>query len=160
MTAGQGVTAPVVSNASPLIALAHVGRLDVLNLLFGDVVVPRAVANEIGPELPVLPQWLVVVTPTQPLASQVQAPSLGPGERETISLAMEQAAKVVLLDDRPARRLAISLGLNVVGTLGILLACKRRGIVTEVGPVLNDLVAKGFRVAPRLLEQVLRDAGE
>lgn len=160
MTVQTPGVGPVVANSSPLIALAHVGRLEFLHDLLGEIAAPTAVAAEVAPELPVLPPWIKVSAPTQPLAAQVLAVSLGPGEREAISLALERSARRVLLDERPARRLAAALGLPVVGTLGLVLAFKRRGLVPEVKPILDELIAKGFRVTPRLLQQVLNDAGE
>ena len=77
-----------------------------------------------------------------------------------MSLALEVGARWVILDDRPARRLAGVLGLPVIGTLGILLASKRRGFLSAVRPCLDDLENSGFRIAPDLSERILADAGE
>jgi len=85
---------------------------------------------------------------------------LGAGEREAIALALALQASRILLDDQPARRLAFSLGMPVVGTLGLLLAAKRRALLPTVRPTLDALVNAGFRAAPELYEQILRDAGE
>lgn len=62
---------------------------------------------------------------------------LGDGEREAIALAMEVGAAAIILDDRAARRVAEAAGLNVIGTLGLLLEAKRKGIVTRVRPELD-----------------------
>ena len=120
MTAG-----PVVCNSSPLIALDQIGRLDILTQLFGTVLAPPAVVRETSPPT-ILPGWITEQAPTQPIGSQILRASLGPGEREAISL-LEVSAAWTVLDDRPARRLAQALGLPVIGTPGILLAGKRRG---------------------------------
>jgi hypothetical protein len=85
---------------------------------------------------------------------------LGPGESEAISLAVELHARWVILDDRPARRLAEALGLPLIGTLGIVLVAKRRGFLREVRASLDELMKVGFRVAPELYRRVLIDAGE
>jgi len=77
-----------------------------------------------------------------------------------LSLAAEIRADRLLLDERAARRVAEALGLSVVGTLGVLLAAKRRGLVAEVRPLIDELVRQGFWVAPRLVKQVLLAAGE
>jgi predicted nucleic acid-binding protein len=75
-------------------------------------------------------------------------------------LALETHARLVILDDRPARRLAQSLGLTVIGTLGILLAAKQRQLIATVQPSLDALLQHDFRISQRLYEQVLLDAQE
>ena len=85
---------------------------------------------------------------------------MGPGESETICLTLERNAPLVLLDDRAARRHAVSLGLPVMGTLGVLMASKRKGYIQAIKPVVDSLLDLGFRVAPGLRDQVLGDAGE
>ncbi len=111
----------VISNSSPLIALVQIGRLDLLRQLHREVFIPPAVAREVEPTLSTLPGWLVV----QPLAHRHQpqtvSSSIGPGEHEVISLGLELRAERLILDEQPARRLAISLGLRVIGTVGLLL---------------------------------------
>jgi predicted nucleic acid-binding protein len=86
--------------------------------------------------------------------------SLGPGESEANCLALEIEARLIVLDERPARRLAQALHLPVIGTLGILLAAKRHQILAAVGPCLDALLEHDFRIAPSLYENVLRASGE
>lgn len=150
---------PVVSNASPLIALHQIDQLALLPQLFGTIFIPTAVISEIATVSP-LPVWLQQQTVTQPVGSQILRASLGSGESETISLALERNYDWVLLDDRPARRLAQTLGLSVIGTLGILLAAKQQGFVPFLMPLLDNLRAYNFRIADSLYKLVLKDAGE
>ena len=75
-------------------------------------------------------------------------------------MALETKAKLVVLDERPARRLAQALHLPVIGTLGILLAAKRRQLLVSIGPSLDALLQHDFRIAPSLYENVLSAAGE
>ncbi|MBA3945989.1 MAG: DUF3368 domain-containing protein [Herpetosiphonaceae bacterium] len=82
------------------------------------------------------------------------------GESEAISLALELQARLVILDDRPARRLAQALHLPVIGTIGILVAAKRRNFLPAVRPSLDALVQHNFRISQRLYEQVLFDVKE
>jgi predicted nucleic acid-binding protein len=86
--------------------------------------------------------------------------SLGAGESEAISLAIEMKARLLLLDDLAARRLALGLHLPIIGTLGLLLAAKRKGLLETVKPSLDQLMACEFRVSADLYERLLRDAGE
>jgi uncharacterized protein len=150
--------APVVSNASPLIALEHIGHLDLLESFFSEILIPPAVLREVGTLS--LPTWITERTLTQPIGPRILNASLGAGESEAISLALEVNARLVILDDRPARRLAQAISLPIIGTLGILLAAKRRGLLPAVRPCLDALMSFNFRIAPDLYSSVLRDAGE
>jgi predicted nucleic acid-binding protein len=87
-------------------------------------------------------------------------PALGAGEREAISLGLEIRADLLILDDRPARRVAESLALTIIGTLGIILRAKRRGLLHLVRPSLDALVTQAFFMSPRLYREVLNLAGE
>ena len=107
-----------------------------------------------------LPPWVEEQAPTQPIGPKILGVSLGAGESETISLALELEARLVILDDRPARRLAEGLHLPVIGTLGILLAAKQRKFLPAIKPYLDDLLRHDFRIAPALYEQAVVDAGE
>jgi predicted nucleic acid-binding protein len=118
---------PVVSNASPLIALAQIDHLDLLEKLFFAILIPPAVVREITPTV-TLPDWIIERALAQTIGPQILQASLGPGESEAISLALEVSSRWVILDERPARRLAQALGVPVIGTLGVLLASKRRGV--------------------------------
>jgi uncharacterized protein len=149
---------PIVSDSSPLIVLARIGHLDLLEKLFISVVVPPAVPREVISVA--LPVWVLERPLMQPVGPRILRASLGPGESEAISLALEIGAQWIILDDRPARRLAESLGLPVIGTLGVLLASKRRGFLAAVRPCVDALLNSGFRVAPDLYQRVITDAGE
>jgi predicted nucleic acid-binding protein len=148
-----------VSNASPLIAFERLQRLDLLQSLTGEIIIPPAVRLEVfaGVELP---SWLHERSIGQPFSVQLLAPRLGPGEREAIALALELRPSFVLLDDLPARRAADELGLSVLGTVGLLLLAKERALLPSVQPLLNQLIALEFRVSPRLYRAALARAGE
>ena len=96
-------SAPVISNASPLIALEQIGHLDLLKSLFSAVLVPPAVVREIAPTVR-LPAWVSERSLAQPIGPQILRTALGPGESEAISLALEIGVQWVILDERPARK--------------------------------------------------------
>ena len=73
---------------------------------------------------------------------------------------MERRADQVLVDDRPARKLARELGLDVIGTVGVLLAAKRHGLLPVVRPELDKLLKASFFLSPQLVDAIIRDAGE
>lgn len=151
---------PAVSNSSPLIALAAIDRLDLLPALFQSVLIPPAVADEIRRSIPVPRAWLQIRALGGPLPEAVLRRSLADGERETIALALEVRPDAIILDDLPARRIALAAGLNLVGTLGVLLGAKRVGLLPAIRPELDGLVRTSFFLSPQLYIELLQAAGE
>lgn len=145
----------VVADASPLIALQRIGQLELLERLFGEVLVPPLVAEEFGP----LPGWITKRTLGSPIPAKLPR-RLDPGEREAIALALELKAERVILDDLPARKAAGVLGLPVIGVLGILLACKLKGLISAAHPSIEALRTADFHFTPALREWLLTEAGE
>jgi predicted nucleic acid-binding protein len=152
------VTATVVADASPLIALQQIGQLQLLHALFTEIATVRRGSRDPASVPPV--PWIVERPLTHAIAPLALGTSLGAGEAEALSLAVEIRAGHVLVDERAARRTAEALGLSVIGTLGILLAAKRKGLVPDVRPLVDELMRQGFWLAPRLVRQVLFAAGE
>jgi len=150
---------PVVSNSSPIIAFERIGELDLLRAIFPALVIPPAVAGEIA-TVTAVPAWVTVQSLARRLDARTLVPGLGAGEREAISLAVETRATWLLLDDQAARQVARTIGLPVIGTVGVLLAAKRRGLVSAVRPYLARLGSPGFFMRRELLERVVRLAGE
>lgn len=149
--------------------LAAIGRLDILNALFGTIHVPVSVREELlamgasasGAVDVGKVDWLVVrqVADQSMVSSLYQ--DLDVGEAEAIVLARELAADVVLMDERRGRRIAARLGLVPLGVLGALLAAKRRGIVPEIRPLVDQLVSiAGFWIGSDLYSRVLSEASE
>lgn len=161
---------PTVSDASVLIGLSRIGRLALLERLFCEVAIPPAVLTEVTREanrpgaaevLAAIGGWIRVRSP----GSVPPRPhALGLGEWETLALAEEIRASghqvLLLLDERSARRHAVSRGLQPMGILGVLLLAKDTGDIPEVRPVLEELRAVGFRFTDVLWRQVLDAAGE
>ena len=156
----------VVSDTSPLQYLHQVGYLSLLPSLFGLVLVPPAVEHEIQvgiergndlPDLALLP-WVAVeaprVIPVFPAELQID-----PGELEALALALEHECRL-LVDDRDGRRAADSLGIAYTGTLGVLISAKRAGLIEAIGPVLDRLVARGYRLSDQVRRGALELAGE
>jgi len=145
----------VVTDSTCLIALERLGQLDLLPSLFEPIYAPREVAREFGLPLP----WLKVVDLADPDRAIFLSASVDAGEAEAIVLARELGLKVIL-DDLRARRLAHRIGLEVIGTLGILVRAKRQGLLDHLGPVLDQLEGFGFHMTPELKEEALRQASE
>jgi uncharacterized protein len=159
----------VVSNATPLINFAAINRLDILEAVFGQVFIPQAVFDETTvsgfPGSKFVLEVIASTTWLQILPVSIIAPNipseLDNGEREAIALALLTGGHKILLDEREARQVAQNLGLQVIGTLGVLLLAKNSQIVTQIQPILDGMIdIAQYWVSSSLYKQVLRQAGE
>jgi predicted nucleic acid-binding protein len=158
-----------VSNSSPLIILAKLGCLDLLRNLFPRVYVSVEVHREIvltGVDLPGSlevrnAEWIQsrAVQSVAELAAAQQKYRLGSGELSALLLAKELRAGVVLLDDFDARRLARIFGLHVTGTVGLLEALYRKGLVPDLRTAFAGLLAHRVYIDRNLLNRRLRALG-
>ena len=155
----------VVADTSPLHYLVLIEHTAILPTLFEHVLIPPAVADELQRSrtpVPVRawmespPAWLEIRSPHQPLVTT--ALRLGAGERETLSLAQELSADLVLLDDLEARGEAERYGLAVMGTLRVLELAAERDLL-DFPTAMTQLAATSFHVPPQLVQAMLaRDA--
>jgi uncharacterized protein len=83
--------------------------------------------------------------PCSTRSHRVLRATLGPGESEAISLALEIHADRLIIDERAGRRVAEALGLRVAGVLGLLVLSKQRGLIPALRPQIESLVRVGFR---------------
>jgi predicted nucleic acid-binding protein len=152
----------VVVNSTPIIALAEIGLLRVLKDVYGEVVIPNAVRDEVTAKDPRLldgSDWIRVATISN-IATEMFSSALHKGEVEVMLLAKEIATDLVIMDDKLARRYAKHLGLTVTGTAGVLLRAKSIGVINEVAPVLDKLIQNGLYISTEVYRDVLRLAGE
>jgi uncharacterized protein len=153
----------IVADASPLISLARIGRLTLLPALYDSVQIPRAVHREIIRRPPGfqggLPAWIQVSDVRDRAAVAALVEDLGAGESEAIVLATELGLPL-LIDDGAGRAVARARGLQVTGTLGMLLEARRAGLIERVRPLTDQLRAVDFRADEALIESILREAGE
>ena len=158
---------PWVVNASPLILLGKTGHLDLLATLADTVVVPQAVANEVGAK----PDGAAIlakltgnpayrVAGSEPAPPEVLAWDLGAGETQVITHALRHGADRVVLDDLEARLCAKAMGLRVIGTLGVVGRAKSLGQIALAAPVIEHLRRTGLYVSDALVQHLLREVGE
>lgn len=151
----------VVSDTSPITSLTDVGKVELLLVLYGTVVVPREVARELERGRVTLPRWLQVRDVSDRAAVMRLETELDLGEAEALALAVELKADQVLIDEQLGRAVAARLGLRHIGVLGVLLEAKQQGHLESVRPVLDKLVeTAGFWIAAELRRRVLEAAGE
>lgn len=157
----------VVADAGPLIAFVRVGKLDLLRDVFGEIVIPPAVSEELrrggrrrsGTDEIAKSDWIR----RQPLQATTNlaglSPSLHAGEREAIALA-RQLDQPLLIDEHRGRRAAQALGVSVIGSLGTLAEAKERGLIDRVRPILSELISSGYWMEPDLVREFLSGVGE
>jgi predicted nucleic acid-binding protein len=163
----------VISDTSPITNLAAIGQLDILRVLYGQIIIPVAVYNEL------------VQAPCQPIPGAIEVQTLSwiqtqrvsnlskvneilaiqlnidRGEAEAIQLALELKANLIIIDEKRARMLATSLGLKVTGLLGILIQAKNQQVIVAVKPLIDRLIQEAdFRLSEVLYQTVLKLAGE
>jgi uncharacterized protein len=160
---------PAVSNSSPLILYAGVGRLELLGQLFDRIVIPRAVHDEIvgagagrpGATQVAAASWIDVQDVLDRQRVRALSMMLDAGEAEAIALAGElDDLEAILLDDRRGRRLAHRQGLPVIGSAGALLLAKEQGAIPLVRPLLDQLRSAGLRLGEARYREVLAAAHE
>ena len=159
---------PIVCDTTILLYLGRIDQIDLLPTLFTPIYVPEPVLLELdmGRLLhrdTIDPRdfaWAKPASVPRDAIDALPPNRLGAGEQAVIAYAHAHQSCVAGLDDLQARRLAETLGLTVVGTLGILLHAKRASLIPTVRPLVDAVIAQGFRLAPDLYQDVLKLAGE
>ena len=146
-----------VFDASPISSFYQVGQLGLLQDLFPHAAAPVVVAMEVSPSLGEMPHWIDV---RDVLAFSAVSRSLDAGELAAIALAIEISADFVILDDLAGRLAAIDLGLMTIGSLGLLVRAKWHGLISEVRPTMDAMIASGLYASEHLYRQILVLAGE
>ena len=158
----------IISNATPLIAFAKISQLALLQKIVNNLVIPKAVADEIStypqgqPGFIDLQQesWIGVQSITSEQQVSWLLPKVDRGEAEVIALALERQAQLVLIDELTARKVAESLNLNVSGSVGILIRAKQVGEIVAVKPLLDAMSQQKIYFSQRFIDAVLRQVGE
>jgi len=158
-----------IVNASPMIFLTRLGRVDLLSEPGVVVVVSDAVLDELGSLGPNDPAAVTVrstpwihVVPTPAIPDFLQVPKLGAGETAVLALALAEIGpdKDVVIDDWKARRRAEGLGIPLRRTLACLLIAKGLGRIDSLRPLLEQLRQSGMYLSDELMHRVLRQVGE
>jgi uncharacterized protein len=158
----------VVTDSSPLRALHHLGLLSLCQDLYGSVIVPEEVRNELRRPTATCPPIEIsnhpgfeVRTPRSNPVDLGVPVDLDPGETQAITLAIELEADLLLMDERKGTEAARRLGLATIGVLGILLEAKRRALIDRVLPCVDRLVSElRFFMSPAVRQRLDQLAGE
>jgi predicted nucleic acid-binding protein len=152
----------VVSNSTPLIALASINRLDILEKLYQEVFIPKAVMEEVSIHEKVgsieiqKSKFIKVIEVKNKEAKQFFQTSLHDGEVETIILYREMNADLCIIDDLLARKYAKYHDIKITGTLGVLLKAKEKKLISQLNSVMDELIKNGIFIDEKLYELVLK----
>lgn len=147
----------IISDTSCFILLSNIGELELLQRLYGQVTTTLEVAIEFGEPLP---DWVEIKVPNN-IARQKQLElQVDKGEASAIALALETPDCTIILDDWKAWRAAEKLGLDITGTIGVIIKAKNQGLVISIKPFLAKIKTTNFRLTEELEIEALKEAGE
>jgi len=146
----------IIADTSCLIVFTKLDRIDILKETFSELTTTDRVVAEYG----AVPDWIAVTSNYDQKVCGDLMEDLGPGESSCIALAIGEDQPLLIIDDRQAKKVAEELGIECVGSLGLLLIAKKQGVIKEVSPILTDIQATDFRVSRSVLNTVRRLAGE
>ncbi len=156
----------VITDTTPILSLLKINKLYLLRELYKQIIVPHAVFREIenGKQKPYYQNlmhtdWIKIEYLKNP-ASLDFFIDLDAGEAEVLILAKEMNADLVILDEILGRRYAKQLGLNMTGTIGILLKSKEMGLINSINGLLTELSEKGTWFNPKLIKMALKLSNE
>lgn len=147
----------IIADTSCLIVLEKIGHLDLLNKVFGEVVITQQVFEEFGKSLPF---WFSVEKSKTNSNQKILETALDKGEASSIALAMDYEDSLLIMDEIKGRKMARNLGLHVTGTLGILVVAKSMNHIPTVKPILEKIKSTNFRISPQLEEMILAKCEE
>jgi predicted nucleic acid-binding protein len=156
-----------VVDASPLILLGKIEQVALLSELSDELIVPDTVVREVGAkpggdraitELLALPG--VRLEAEVAISSDLAVWNLGRGESQVLALAGVAPDSRAVLDDLEARRCAQSIGQPTIGTIGLVMRAKRKGIIETARPVIEHLRRVGLYASDQLIERALAHLGE
>lgn len=157
---------PVISNNGPLVGLWGLDLLFLLRDLYTEVWIPREVEKEfLGIEKKSRQEglnnapWIKIADLKNSQSASVYS-RLDPGEAEVFALADEYDARLVIIDEKKARREASKIGLPHKGTVGVLLEAKEEGLIDEIKPLLIALKRNGMHLDASIITEALQQAGE
>ncbi|MBM4176569.1 MAG: DUF3368 domain-containing protein [Ignavibacteria bacterium] len=147
----------VVSDASCLILLDKINHLELLNKLFGQVIITSIVGEEFGKPLPV---YIRIENPKNIVYQNILETILDKGEASSIALALEKEDCLLIIDDQKGRREARLLNVKITGTLGLIALAKEKGLIKSAREILDLIIQTDFRISKSSIENILRKAGE
>lgn len=154
----------VISDAGPIFSLVVIGELDILNSFFDEIHIPNAVWEEISEDettefYPAIASFFKQKVTTIKGKNHLTF-IMDYGESEAVILYQELSADFLLIDDRKARAYAESMGINCIGTIGILMKAKSTGLIKNLRPLFIQFIQNKRFYSLKLLNPILAKFGE
>jgi predicted nucleic acid-binding protein len=143
----------IIADTSCLILLSKIRRLDLLCTLFDTITVTTEVADEFSEPLPT---WIIVKDVIDKKRQQILFLELDKGESSAIALALENETSLLLIDERKGRGIAQKLGLNITGTLGVLLKAKQKNLIDSLEMEIKNLKLAGFWISDAIVIPLIK----
>lgn len=143
----------VISDTTPLIIFQKLGKLDILEKVYGQLITTPEIALEYGDKIP---DWIMVIPVMDTKYKKFLSTQLDIGEASAIALAAEMEDVLLIIDDLKARKLAKRLNFDITGTLGVIHKAKQMSIIKKVKPLLDQLVQTDFRISKKIINELLK----
>lgn len=146
----------IIADTSCLIIYSKINQLDILQKTFSELIITEEVAEEFGE----LPNWVVIKEITDKRHYVELMENLGKGEASSIALALEYDDSLLIIDEKKGRKAAEKLKIEIIGSLGILIKAKEKGVIKSVAVILDLIDKTDFRISGPIRNAVLSIAGE
>jgi len=154
----------VVADSGALISLGHISQIDLIEKVFGEFYIAHAVWKELNEyENPELDKGVLKDVKKREIkinSRNYLSMIMDFGESESVILYQELQADFLLIDDNKARIVAESLDVNCIGSIGLLIKAKQKGLITELKPIFEKWISIGRYFSKKLLNKILTDLGE
>ncbi len=144
----------IIADASCLIVLQNIRELSLLQKLFGTVSVTEEVAAEFGDDLP---EWIAIKKVGNKIQQNAISLLLDVGEASSIALALETQNSLLIIDEKKGRRIAREFGVDIVGTLGIIVRANEKGLIDSVETLVSRLEGADFRISKTIKAKILKN---
>ncbi|MBC8486844.1 MAG: DUF3368 domain-containing protein [Bacteroidetes bacterium] len=144
----------IISDTSCLIALERIGQLDILRRTFKVIIITQEVYQEFGNRLP---DWIIIKEVKNKEKQKQLESFLDNGEASSIALATEIKNALLIIDERKGREIAKTFNLEIIGTLGLLIKAKEKGVISNLKDIVIELIKSGFRVSDSIVNEILKD---
>ena len=147
----------IICDTSCFIVLTNIDNLDLLQKVYGQIFTTPEVALEYGESLP---DWIIIEQAVNTQMQQLLELQLDKGESSAIALALGTPECTIILDDIKARKIAERLGLEITGTIGVIIKAKLNGIIPSIKPLIEKIKTTNFRLSQDIEIQALVAAKE
>ncbi|MEX2590659.1 MAG: DUF3368 domain-containing protein [Chitinophagales bacterium] len=143
----------IIADTSCLIVLSKIGKIDLLKSLYQKITITKEVKAEFGGKLP---SWIKTSEVSDKQKQLDLEKKLDKGEASSIALALEAKDSTLIIDELKGRKIAHSLQINIIGTIGIVLLANKRGLPVDVIETILKIVNSGFRLSDKILNQIIK----